>query len=120
MPRIFILAVVATLFTRPLTGLGSPPDVIDLMGDNLDAWQAKIGDWTHVGGVELDAKNPKKLVAKDGKGVWYNGPKGRTTNLYSKQKFDDIELHLEFNIPKEHLFINEMITPVCPIQQMQF
>ena len=100
MPRLLVLAVLAMLINRPLTGLGSPPEVIELMGDKLDAWQAKTGEWTQVGSVELDAKNPKKLVAKEGTGVWYNGPKGRTTNLYSKQKFADIELHLEFNIPK--------------------
>src|ERR1043166_7617796 len=100
MPRLLVLAVLAMLINRPLTGLGSPPEVIELMGDKLDAWQAKTGEWTQGGSVELDAKNPKKLVAKEGTGVWYNGPKGRTTNLYSKQKFADIELHLEFNIPK--------------------
>jgi Domain of Unknown Function (DUF1080) len=73
---------------------------IELMPGNLSAWKAPTGDWTEVAGVELDPKNPKKLVAKEGKGVWYNGPKGRTSNLFSKQKFADIEVHLEFNIPK--------------------
>ena len=32
--------------------------------------------------------------------AWYNGPKGRTANLYSIKKFSDVEVHLEFNIPK--------------------
>src|SRR5438093_10091613 len=99
--RILATAAIALwCATRPLTGLGSPPDDIELMGDNLAAWKTPHGDWTQVAGVELDPKNPKKLLAKDGKGVWYNGVKGRTANLYSKQKFADIEIHLEFNIPK--------------------
>lgn len=72
---------------------------VDLL-DTLSAWKEPHGDWKQIAGVELDPKNPKKFVAKDGKGVWYNGVKGRTSNLYSKQKFADIELHLEFNIPK--------------------
>jgi hypothetical protein len=73
---------------------------IELLADNLNAWKGKHGDWQEIGGVELDAKNPRRFHAKPGKGVWYNGPKGRTANLYTKQKFADLELHLEFNIPK--------------------
>ncbi len=73
---------------------------IDLMGSDLSAWKEPYAEWKEVGDVELDPKNAKKLVAKDGKGVWYNGPKGRTRDLYSKQKFGDIELHAEFTIPK--------------------
>ncbi len=95
-----LMTLFGLTLTRPLTGLGSPPESLDLMGDDLAAWKGPHGDWTQVAGVALDPKNPKKLVAKDGKGVWYNGVKGRTANLYSKQKFADIEVHLEFNIPK--------------------
>jgi hypothetical protein len=73
---------------------------IDLMGDTLDAFKKPYGDWQQVGAVELDPANPKKLLGKEGKGIWYNGPKGRTQNLFSKEKFGDLELHVEFNIPK--------------------
>lgn len=72
---------------------------VDLMSD-LAAWKTPHGEWQQIADVGLDPANPKKLLAKDGKGVWYNGPKGRTANLFSKQKFADIELHVEFNIPK--------------------
>jgi hypothetical protein len=48
----------------------------------------------------MDAKNPKMLMANPGRGVLVNGPKGRTRNLLSKQKFGDIEAHLEFLIPQ--------------------
>jgi len=83
------------------TASGSPPSMpFDLMADKLDAWRTPHGDWQHVGAVELDAKNPRKFAVKEGKGVWYNGAKGRTSNLFSKQKFADVELHVEFNIPK--------------------
>jgi hypothetical protein len=70
-------------------------------GKSLDAWKKPTGDWTVVGGVELDPENSKKLVAKHGEGVLYNGPKGRTRNLVSKQSFGDIEAHVEFLIPKK-------------------
>ena len=85
---------------RPHTGLGSPPEQIDLAAADLAAWRTPHGEWTQVAGVELDPKYPRKFVAKEGTGVWYNGVKGRTANLYSKQTFADIELHMEFNIPK--------------------
>ncbi len=72
----------------------------DLMPDNLAAWKEPVGDWQQIGAVELDPKNPRKFTAKEGKGVWYNGPKGNAKNLFSKEKFADVEIHLEFNVPK--------------------
>ena len=81
-------------------GQGEKTGAIDLLADNLKAWREPFGDWREVGGVSLDPKNPRKLVAEDGKGVWHNGPKGNARNLLSKQKFGDVEIHLEFNIPK--------------------
>jgi hypothetical protein len=53
-----------------------------------------------VGEVELDPENPRRLVAKPGTGVLYNGPSGRARNLVTKQEFRDIEAHVEFLIPK--------------------
>ena len=73
---------------------------VALMADDLNAWKSPHGEWQQVGGVELDPKNSKKFVVKEGKGIWYNGAKGRTANLFSKQKFADVELHVEFNVPK--------------------
>ena len=73
---------------------------IDHLADKLAAWKTPHGEWAEVADVVLDPKNPKKLVAKEGTGAWWNGAKGRTANLFSKQKFADVEIHLEFNIPK--------------------
>ena len=103
--RSFVCILGITLAST-LTFLGSAPAQpkdagwIELMHDSLAAWKEPFGDWQQVAGVELDAKNPKKFVAKPGKGVWYNGPKGNARNLFSKQKFADVEIHLEFNVPK--------------------
>ncbi len=73
---------------------------LELFADKLPAWKEPHGDWREVAGVELDPKNPRKFVAKEGRGAWYNGPKGNAKNLFSKEKFADVEIHLEFNIPK--------------------
>jgi hypothetical protein len=71
---------------------------IDLTG--LDAWKTPIEGWSTVGSVGLDPKNPKALTVESGTGVIYNGPTGRGKNLTSKESFEDVELQLEFNVPK--------------------
>jgi hypothetical protein len=74
---------------------------IDLMNSpKLEAWKDPSGDWAYVGDVVLDEKEPRKLAAKPGSGVFYNGSKGRTRNLITKDEFQDVEVHVEFLIPK--------------------
>lgn len=74
---------------------------IDLSGSkNFEAWSAPVGKWFEAGGVEIDPQNPKLLLAKPGSGILVNGPRGRTNNLISKQKFGAIEAHVEFMIPQ--------------------
>jgi hypothetical protein len=76
-------------------------DWIQLIGDKgLDAWKEPSKDWLAAGDAELDPKDPKRLAAKEGKGVYFNGDKGRTKDLVTKQKFGDVDVHLEFMIPK--------------------
>ncbi|MFO0965821.1 MAG: DUF1080 domain-containing protein [Gemmataceae bacterium] len=72
----------------------------DLLGKDLPAFKGPTTGWEQVADVVLDPRNPRKLEAKDGSGVFYNGPKGAARNLFTKDKFGDIEVHLEFNIPK--------------------
>jgi hypothetical protein len=67
----------------------------------LEAWKTPTGDWFEAESVGLDPNNPKLLAGKPGKGILVNGPKGRTRNLLSKQKFGDIEAHVEFMIPQK-------------------
>jgi hypothetical protein len=72
----------------------------DVFAKGLDAFKTPYGAWTEVASVSLDEKNPKLFQAKEGKGVFYNGAKGRTTNIYTKDKYGDLEVHFEFMIPK--------------------
>jgi hypothetical protein len=72
-----------------------------LLGEkSLDAWKKPSPDWIVAGDVTLDPANVKRLQAKPGSGVFINGAKGRLPDLLSKEDFGDIELHLEFCIPK--------------------
>src|SRR5207249_3028034 len=66
----------------------------------LEAWAAPTGDWFCAEGAELDSTNPKTLRANPGQGILVNGRKGRTVDLITKQKSRDVEVHLEFLIPK--------------------
>jgi hypothetical protein len=96
--RLLALLVLLSTFAH---GLADKAEWIELSGANgLDAWKKPHGDWVIAGGAGLDPKNSKRLVARPGKGVLVNGPKGRTHDLLSKQHFGDIEAHVEFLIPK--------------------
>jgi hypothetical protein len=66
---------------------------------DLEAWKSP-GLWKPAGEVGLDSKNEKRLAAKDGTGIIYNGPRGSTSNLISKDEHADCELHIEFMVPK--------------------
>jgi len=75
---------------------------INLFGDGLKAFRGpKYGEWFTTDAVALDPMNPKKLVAKEAAGtIWVNGVKGRTDNLFTTQKFGDVDVHLEFMMSK--------------------
>jgi hypothetical protein len=71
------------------------------LGKGLDLWKAPTGDWRVAGDVELHPDNPRLLRDKPGDGILINGPKGTAPDLISKQVFGDLEVHLEFLIPRK-------------------
>lgn len=94
----WILALALMYVAGPLKA--GEKDWRNLFTPKLEAFREPHGDWLEVGGVEIDAKNPRKFQASEGTGVFYNGPKGNARNLFTKDKFGDVEVHLEFNLPK--------------------
>ena len=92
-----VALLLLTLASAP-EGRSEDGAVVDLSG--LDAWKAPVEGWLAVGSVGLDPKDPKKLAAEEGSGVIYNGPAGRARNIISKEEFGDVELHVEFLLPK--------------------
>ncbi|HJT76101.1 MAG TPA: DUF1080 domain-containing protein, partial [Gemmataceae bacterium] len=66
----------------------------------LDAWQAPTGAWFLAGNARMDPNDPRHLVGEPGEGVLINGPKGNTRNLLTRQKFTDLEVRLDFLIPR--------------------
>lgn len=92
-----VALLLVTLASAP-KGWSQEGAVVDLSG--LDAWKGPIEGWLAVGSVGLDPKDPKKLATEPGTGVIYNGPTGRARNIVSKEEFGDVELHVEFLLPK--------------------
>jgi len=69
-------------------------------GKDFAVWKGKVSDWAWAESVQMDEKNPKKLTAKPGNDILWNGEKGRAKDLVTTQSFGDVELHIEFLIPK--------------------
>jgi hypothetical protein len=67
----------------------------------LDAWAGPTDGWLIAGDAALDAKDPRRLAGKPGTGALVtNGPGGRAPNLVTREKYQDLEVHLEFMIGK--------------------
>jgi len=77
-----------------------------LNGRDLGGWHArdeKPFEWFTTRGVRWDrllAPTRLSASARQPSGIIMNGPQGRTTDLVSGEEFGDMELYLEFLIPK--------------------
>jgi Domain of Unknown Function (DUF1080) len=95
-------SLLAPIFVLAATAPGLADSWTDLSSGEkaLEAWASPTGDWFCAASTESDSKNPKTLRAEPGQGILVNGKKGRTVDLVTKQKFKDVEVHVEFMIPK--------------------
>lgn len=66
----------------------------------LEKWQGAGKEWTVAGDAELDPKNPRKLLPRPGEGVIVPRDGGRAPNLVSKGRYGDVELEVEFLVPR--------------------
>ena len=95
------------------SGHGDPPFLVEsgwrplLNGKNLDGWQfldsTKKGQWAVTKGVIWGGTaNPTQLTAlpEPGDRIVNTGvePRGNASNIYTTEKFGDIELYLEFMV----------------------
>jgi Domain of Unknown Function (DUF1080) len=96
----FAAALLSLIVCLPASA--NAQESVDLFADGLTAFRGpKFGDWFQATEVGLDPKNPKLLVAKAGTGgIWVNGTKRGTNDLFTKAKFGDVEVHLEFLLGK--------------------
>lgn len=76
------------------------PGSVSLVGGDLSTWNGDTGAWMVVGKVSLNPDNEARLTSAAGTGVIVNGETGRTRNLHSKHEHGDVEIHVEFMVPK--------------------
>lgn len=89
---------------------GDPPFLLEegwrplLNGKDLTGWKGQAGphEWFTTKGVRWERLlGPTKLFGIPAlSGTILNGPAGKTQNLVTEEKFGDVELYLEFMIPK--------------------
>jgi hypothetical protein len=70
-----------------------------VLSDDLGLFKDPTGTWFIAGNAKLKPENAKLLVGEPGHGVIINGEFGDTSNLITKQKWDDVEIMLDFMIP---------------------
>lgn len=68
--------------------------------NDFEAWKKPVGEWVTAESVALDAENPKAMTFKPGKEILVNGPKGKSRDLVTRDEFGDVEVHVEFYLPK--------------------
>ena len=73
---------------------------VSLTGSDFSAWRGNTGQWQIVSDAFTDPANEKLLRSKPGTGAILNGPKGRTSHLFSKAEFGDVKAHIEFMVSK--------------------
>ncbi len=76
------------------------PDVALFDGRSLAGWRVPTGDWKAVEAVAVEPADPARFKITPGTGVLLNGDAGRTVNLISLEEWGDVELHLEFCVPR--------------------
>ena len=89
---VFVLVVFASRSFGEPVNLFAPGD--------LSECRAPLGDWTMAGEVSVDPADGKRLVGSSGHGVAVNGVKGKTEDLHTALEFGDVEVHVEFMVPK--------------------
>ena len=77
-----------------------PVPAAELVGDDLSAWRGDTGAWLVGGAAAPDPADPGLLVTRPGRGVLVNGPAGQTSDILSRLEHGDVELYVEFMVPK--------------------
>jgi hypothetical protein len=75
-------------------------ETVKLTGNDLSGWHRPTGEWMTAKAVSLDPTDPTKFVVQPGTGIIVNGSNGKTVDLMTEKAFGDVEVHVEFCIPK--------------------
>lgn len=83
-----------TLFSEAVGG-----EWIDLSKD-LGMFRQPTGEWYVAGDARVATGDDCRLTGSPGRGVLVNGKDGKTDNLTTRKEWGDIEVQLEFLIPR--------------------
>ena len=96
--QLLIIAVLLTLAPASSFGADQAQKLFD--GKDFAGWRKPTGTWTVAKDVSADPADPAKFIIAPGQGVAVNGPTGRTVELITESEFADVEVHVEFCVPK--------------------
>lgn len=85
------------LMLASLSHAQTPPEPLDLI--NLSAW-TETGAWAKAGEVHGSTQEKKWKSVTAGDAVLYNGAEGKSINMVSRADHGDVEMEVEFMIPK--------------------
>jgi hypothetical protein len=91
-------AVLLALGTQSFAGPADEGWIV--LSDSLSHFQEPLGDWYTADSVRVNAENDRQLQGELGTGILVNGKTGRTHNLTTRDKWGDLEVQLEFMIPR--------------------
>lgn len=90
----------ALLALAPALGFAAGKTQRLFNGKDFTGWRSPTGDWLAAKGVWLDPTDQTKFAIAPGHGVAVNGATGRTVELVTEAEFADVELHVEFCVPR--------------------
>lgn len=90
------ILMLAVFISTP--SFGEPVPLVQ--GIEMKGWRGDTGTWENVGNVTISTDDPKFLAPQPGSGVILNGPIGRTKNIHTQVDHADVQLHIEFVVPK--------------------
>ncbi|KAA5825202.1 DUF1080 domain-containing protein [Algibacter amylolyticus] len=67
---------------------------------SLNEFKPSNGEWVEAETIQLDSLNTQKFSFSSGEGIFVNGENGKAKYLVSKKEYQDVEIHLEFMLPK--------------------
>ena len=86
------------VFAFPFSSVAETPlPPVEL--SKIDVWKEK-GDWAMAKSIVGSTSEKKWKSVEDGDKILYNGKNGKAGELVSKQEFGDVEIEVEFMIPK--------------------
>jgi Domain of Unknown Function (DUF1080) len=97
------------LLAAIVLGVGMPPGLLLAVpsttwislssSPSFETWREDNRGWKVVGDVALKSDDPSRFDEKPGSGTYVSD--GEASNLESRQEFQDVDVRLEFMIPKQ-------------------